>query len=119
VINVGYNVDTKENQISTEGGPPGDLASARAHWVARGTIVWDVVGSPKYSYALHYNPEGAVSLASGALSGGQRLPLSLTSAGPGNALQNFPHLLGLPTLRLAEADLTEVPEILRGQAVSP
>ncbi|MBX0331387.1 pullulanase-type alpha-1,6-glucosidase [Oscillochloris sp. ZM17-4] len=114
-IYFGYDVNTGNVTISTEGAPRGDLSKARAHWVGRDTIVWDVIGSPAYSYALFADPAGAISLGPTSVSGGRRIDLSFSSAGPADALQAFPQLAGFSALKLGAADLPLVPELLRGQ----
>jgi hypothetical protein len=91
----GFDGATKAITISTEGAPRGSLGAALAHWLTRDTLVWDVIGSPKYSYALHYDPAGAMTLGAKGVEGGQTISLTFTSSGPGAAmLKKFPHLTG-------------------------
>lgn len=116
-IYVGYNVNTNTITVSTEGAPRGDLSKARAYWLAGDKLAWNVLGSPKYRYTLHYDPDGAIALEPTAVAGGQSIPLTFISAGPGDALKRFPHLAGFSAFTVAEADLPKVPEILRGQVV--
>ncbi|MFN8596270.1 MAG: pullulanase-type alpha-1,6-glucosidase [Anaerolineae bacterium] len=112
----GFDGATKTITISTEGAPRGSLGTAMAHWLTRDTIVWNVIGSPKYNYALHYDPSGAMTLGAKGIEGGQTISLTFTSAGPGEALlKKFPHLTGYSTLKLDAADVAKVPEILKGQ----
>lgn len=114
-IYVGYDVNTETVSLSTTGAPRGNLARAKAYWVAADTIVWDVLGSPRYSYELHSAPTGGLQLAAEGIAGGTSLPLGFTSAGPGAALERFPHLAGFSALKLDSANLAQVPALLQGQ----
>ncbi len=115
-IYFGFEAATKQLAISTEGAPRGNLASAQAHWVTRAAVLWNVVGSPKYTYALHYDPTGAMTLGPNGIVGGQEIPLTYERGGPGEGVfQKFPHLAGYTTLKLNETDLAKVADILKGQ----
>jgi len=117
-IYFGYDAAKKQLTISTEGAPKGSLAKLRAHWVSRDTILWNVVGSPKYSYALHYSSEAALALDATGITGGAEIPLAYNKSGPGGALlKKFPHLGGYTALKLNPDDLPtlRVPDILKGQ----
>jgi len=50
-IYFGYDMVKKELIISTTGAPKGSLAKQKAVWVNQDTILWNIVGSPKYQYA--------------------------------------------------------------------
>ncbi|MEK7785930.1 MAG: DUF3372 domain-containing protein, partial [Chloroflexota bacterium] len=115
-VYIGFNTATHEIVVSTEGAPKGNLNKQQAHWVSRDTILWNIVGSPKYTYELHYSPEAALKLEVGTLAGGAVLPLTFTVAGPGQDLiKRFPHLGSYTTLKLNPADVTRAPDILKGQ----
>jgi pullulanase-type alpha-1,6-glucosidase len=102
--------------ISTEGAPKGNITVPRAHWVAKDAILWNVIGSPKYTYELHYSPDGVLEQSASGISGGEMLPLTFASSGPGaGVFEQFPHLQGFSALKLAAADLDKVPAILKGQ----
>ncbi|MCI0672762.1 MAG: pullulanase-type alpha-1,6-glucosidase [Myxococcaceae bacterium] len=100
----------------------GSLATARAHWVDRGRIVWPLPGAlAGQSFRLYHSATGAVSVDAEAetISGGTRVDLTLTST-PWAASANgsrFPHLNGAPVLTLPEAALSSAPAWLRGQVV--
>ncbi len=115
-IYFGFNASKGELLVSDEGAPRGNLAKLMAHWVTRDTILWNVAGSPSYSYKLHYAPQAGLALKPGGISGGQEFELTYQKDGPGSAVfERFPHLQGLTTLTLSEADLAQVPELLTGQ----
>lgn len=114
-IYIGFDAASKELTISTEGAPRGSLSSARAYWVAKDTIVWNVTGSPRYSYKLHYDPEAALKLEPGKIVGGQTIDLTFSPAGAGAALEKFPHLAGFSALKLPPDSLDLLSEILKGQ----
>ena len=117
-VYIGFNSTTREIVVSTEGAPRGNLDKARAYWVNRDTLVWNVIGSPKYSYELHYAPQATPALGVSEITSGQMLPLTFTTAGPGQAvLQKFPHLAGFTALKLSPDAIANVPEMLKGQIV--
>jgi pullulanase-type alpha-1,6-glucosidase len=89
---------------------------ASAHWVARQTLVWDIAGSPTYNYTLHFAPDCTLQLGKDGITGGQMLPLSFASFGPGQpVLEKFPHLAGLTTLRLRPEHAAQAPYLLKCQ----
>jgi pullulanase-type alpha-1,6-glucosidase len=103
--------------ISTEGAPRGNIARQQAIWVNRDTIVWNTVGSPKYTYFLHYDPAGALKAGPQGIDGGQTISLTFATAGPGSdVLKNNPYLAGFSAFKLGAADLDKVPEIVKGQS---
>jgi pullulanase-type alpha-1,6-glucosidase len=112
----GYSPERHSLFVSTEGAPRGNIAAAQAHWVRRDLILWNVPGVGSYRYFLHADPNGALTLEPGAIRGGTEFELRFERGGPGDEVfQQFPHLAGFSTFRLAEADLARVPELLRGQ----
>jgi pullulanase-type alpha-1,6-glucosidase len=115
-IYFGYDTVKKEFLISTEGAPRGSLSKQKAHWVSRDTVLWNTVGSPKYSYALVYSPEAALELTADGLVGGTEIPLTYEKAGADSAIKaRFPHLAALTALKLSAADLSKVPEALKSE----
>ncbi len=93
---------------------PGNIALSTAHWVAADTIAWDVDTELPDSYQLHYGD--SLRLTPQGVAGGESIELALDESGLGNEiLQKFPHLRGFQALRLNEADLDLVPQILQGQ----
>ena len=112
----GYDGGTHMLTISTEGAPKGDLRKARAHWVAKDTISWNVIGSPKYRYSLFYDPGGKLDLRAAGITGGTELPLAFSRSGPGDAvIKQFPHLGSFTALKLPPDALANLPAILKGQ----
>ncbi|MGQ0603671.1 MAG: pullulanase X25 domain-containing protein, partial [Anaerolineales bacterium] len=112
----GYTAESEELLVSTEGAPRGNLQLAQAHWVSEGVILWNVAGSPGNRYSLHYSPEAALALVATGIAGGTEIPLTFVGSGPADEiLERFPHLKGLTTLRLPEAELANVAEMVRGQ----
>ncbi len=102
--------------ISTEGAPRGNLAKLQAMWVNRDTLMWNTVGSPKYTYFLHYDPNGALKSGPQGIEGGPAISLTFTSAGPGaEVLKQNPYLAGFSAFKLDPADLLKIPEIVKGQ----
>jgi pullulanase-type alpha-1,6-glucosidase len=111
-----YDLANEELYISTTGAPKGNLNAQKAIWVNQDTILWDVIGSSRYQYALVYSPVAALELTADGISGGTEIPLTYTESGPDDeVLTQNPHLKGYSTFKLAEDDLADVPEMLRGQ----
>ena len=104
--------------LSTEGAPKGNLSRLSAHWVRRDTILWNITGLPRHTYALYYSTNAELVLSETGISGGLEIPLTYAPGGVDAATAaRFPHLGAYTTLKLAEADLANVSEALRGQAV--
>ncbi len=115
-IYFGYDTVKNEFTINTDGAPKGNLTSLASHWVRRDTILWNVTGSPRYTYSLFYSPDAALELTADGILGGVEIPLTYMSAGPDADIKTkFPHLASYTTLRLADADLAKVPEALKGE----
>jgi pullulanase-type alpha-1,6-glucosidase len=102
--------------ISTEGAPRGNIAKQQAMWVNADTIVWNTVGSPKYTYFLHYDPNGELESTPQGITGGQSISLTFSTAGPGgDVFKRNPYLTGFSAFKLNPADLAKIPEIVKGQ----
>lgn len=96
----------------------GDLSLAQAHWVSEDTIAWDVEYAADNAYALHYAPDGGITLENGVITGGQSIPLTYDPAGLSDAVKvKFPHLAAFAAFKIGADDLAKVPEILKGQFV--
>ena len=94
----------------------GDLSKQRAHWVSDDTIAWPIEGGAANSYALHYDPDGAMAIEEGVLAGGSSVELTYDAAGLSNELrEQFPHLADFTALKIDAADLDKIPDILKGQ----
>jgi pullulanase len=96
---------------------PGNLSRARAHWVCEDTIAWTpAANAATASFALHYAPDGGLTLGPEGVHGGQRIPLSYDPAGlTAEEKARFPHLAGYAALRLPADRLADVPAALMGQ----
>ncbi len=116
VIYFEYNMETKTLKIA-QGEPKGDLTTQKAYWVLSDTIAWNLDPAEAVSFELHYAPEGGMSIEPTGLEGSAgALSLSLDDSGQRPAVQTrFPHLKNHLALKIAEADMALVPEILRGQ----
>ncbi len=94
-----------------------DLTKARAHWVARGTILWAVPRVAGARYALHYSSSGGLAAEARGITGGKSLKLTAASAVPEALQQRFPHLARLTAVSLAKPDLSKAAALLKGQLV--
>jgi pullulanase len=112
----GLDPKTQALTISTEGAPRGNLTKQQALWVNADTIVWNTIGSPKYTYFLHYDPNGQLKSTPQGIEGGQSISLTFSNAGPGgDVFQRNPYLTGFSAFKLDPADLAKIPEIIKGQ----
>jgi pullulanase len=87
------------------------LPHARAHWLTRDTIAWNLAASPGYSYRLHSgeSEERPPSVRS-------HFSLALAPAGLSRGLrEKYPHLASCAALILGAGDLAHVPELLKSQ----
>jgi pullulanase-type alpha-1,6-glucosidase len=96
---------------------PGNLSRARAHWVCEDTIAWNPgAAAASALFALHYAPDGGLTLGPDGVRGGQSIPLVYDPAGLSAEVRaRFPHLASYAALRLPADRLAEVPAALRGQ----
>ena len=115
-IYFGYDMVKKELVLSTTGAPKGSLAKQKAIWVNRDTLLWNVVGSPLYSYSLYYSPDASLVLTSDGITGGTELPLSYSKSGPGgDVFELHPYLAGFSAFKIAASDFDKLPAALRSQ----
>ncbi|MBI5353271.1 MAG: pullulanase-type alpha-1,6-glucosidase [Chloroflexi bacterium] len=115
-IYFGYDTVKKETVISTEGAPKGSLSKLRAHWVSRDTILWNVVGSPKYTYSLYYSPDATLELSADGIQNGTEIPLTYSKSGAkAEIIDRFPHLGAYTALTVDEANWGAESEALKGQ----
>jgi len=116
---VTYN--SADNQINiTVGGAAGpavgNLLFAAAHWVSADTVAWNIARIPGAEYRLYYSANGTLELTDEGITGGDYITLRANRAGLSDEqIAQFPHLADFTTLKIAEDDLGNVPEILRGQ----
>jgi pullulanase len=101
----------------------GSLATARAHWVDPGTIVWPMTGTSTLlagqKFRLYHSPTAGLSVDSeaGTVSGGTAVDLTFTGTKwtPADNGGRFPHLKGDWVLTVPEAVRSSAADILRGQ----
>ena len=115
-IYFGYDMVKKELVLSTTGAPRGSLAKQKAVWVNQDTMMWNIVGSPRYSYALFYSPEASLALTADGIAGGIEIPLAYSKSGPGgDVFEMHPNLAGYSAFKIDAADFAEIPEAVRSQ----
>ncbi len=103
--------------IGPAGGPHGNLSKAKAHWVSRDTIAWNVAGfQPDWTVKLHHAFDGGLVLGAGGVTGGVEIPLSYDPAGLSDEIKAlFPHLAAFKAFKIPSAQLAEVPQALESQ----
>jgi pullulanase-type alpha-1,6-glucosidase len=92
-----------------------NLRRQKAHWLTRDTLAWDpgAVGDGAAFY-LSYAADGGLSADEQGITGGEAIQLSPAELSA--ALKTkFPHLASLPAFHIDAADLSRVPDALRGQ----
>jgi pullulanase-type alpha-1,6-glucosidase len=91
-------------------------AKQKAYWLTANTLGWNILASPTLTYTLHYDPNGGLSVSGDVINGGLSIQLTLDESGlPAAVKTKFPHLKDLTALKVAEADLPKVKEILKGE----
>jgi pullulanase len=115
-IYFGYDAVKNELVISTTGAPKGSLTKLQAHWVNQDTLLWNIVGSPKYSYSLYYSPDATLSLTSSGISGGEEIPLNYSKSGHGgDVFQRYPYLGGYTAFKISLDDFGKISEAVKSQ----
>ena len=112
-----YDSHTHVLTVAVGGVLPGNLATAKAHWVTPDTIAWNQ-GLPETGtfIRLHADPAGGLALAPDGVSGGVSWDLTVDPAGlPADVLARFPQLAGFTALKLPPDAVAAAPDILRGQ----
>ncbi|WP_224361521.1 pullulanase-type alpha-1,6-glucosidase [Hyalangium versicolor] len=114
-----WNSTNKKMTIKPANAATGDILLARAYWVARDTLAWapQAASIPAdATFRLHYEPDGAMRLTDTGIQGGTSIALQQDPAGLSNELkQRFPYLASALALKIPEAELSKVPQILQGQ----
>jgi pullulanase len=111
-----YDMVKKELVLSTAGAPKGSLAKQKAVWANMDTVMWNVVGSPRYSYALFYSPDASLALMADGITGGVEIPLAFSNSGPGgDVFEMHPNLAGYSAFKIAHPDFNKIPEAVRSQ----
>jgi pullulanase len=113
-----FSYDAASHVLTVSQGRAADvnLRRQKAHWLTRDTLVWDpgAVGDGA-AYHLHYAEDGGLAADAGGITGGGGT-IELTPAELSAALQaKYPHLASLPAFHIGAADLSQVPDALRGQ----
>ena len=93
--------------------PVGNIAEARAYWLAEDTLAWNVAADSIVK--LHYSAAAGLAIGAGGLGGGDTIDLSRDGVVSGAIADKFRHLAGLPVYRIAASDLALVPQILKSQ----
>ncbi len=114
-----YNAAKHQLEVHSEGAPHGDLTKALAQWASKDTIAWKVGPYAKgISFALHYDPNGAMKLTAKGVEGGQQIPLTYGFGGLNTKIVlKSPQLNGYTSLKIGTADLAKIPDILKGQLI--
>jgi pullulanase-type alpha-1,6-glucosidase len=106
-----YELATHVLTVSAGIAPP-DLRSARAQWLRRDVLAFDVPAGAA-SYRLFHAPEGGLAATADGVTGGESLPLTLDPAGlPAELAERYPHLAAYEALRVPA---TAVGDLLTGQ----
>jgi pullulanase len=118
-IYFGYDEMKEEFTISTSGAPKGSLANQKAIWVNQDTVMWNVVGSPRFSYSLFHSPDASIELTADGVRNGVEIPLVFRAAGPGgDVFTRNPYLNGYSAFKIDPDDFGKIPDAVRGQVVA-
>ncbi|MBB4910843.1 pullulanase-type alpha-1,6-glucosidase [Actinophytocola algeriensis] len=109
-VSFSYDPTSHVVSVSAVGAP--DLRLARAQWLRRDVLAFDVPAGAA-DFRLFHAPEGGLVATSEGVSGGESLPLALDPAGlPAELAGRFPHLAAYEALRVPR---TAVGDLLTGQ----
>lgn len=102
--------------VGDVGGPKGNLAEQRAHWVSENIIIWPLEHEAGNSYTFHYDPRGNVfSLGPEGVTSAATAVLTPIDALPEEIVTKFPHLQNGTALQFDTDDLGFVKIALKGQ----
>ena len=111
-----WDSESKIMTILAEGAPTGNLGEATAYWLAPDLIATKLEAEAGMTFTLHHDPAAALELTETGINGGTTISLTPDAAGiPADIAAKFPHLAGLTALRLPADQVSQVPDILRGQ----
>jgi pullulanase-type alpha-1,6-glucosidase len=113
-----YELESNVLTVTTgAGAAPPDLTQARAHWLERDLIAWDLPAEAEHwTFRLHHAPKGGLAVDAEAVTGGASVPLTRDMDGlPDSVGSQFPHLASYDALRLADKDAKQVEDLLTGQ----
>ena len=118
-IYFGYDEAKQQAIISTTGAPKGTLSKQNAIWVNRDTVMWNVVGSPTYSYSLFYSPGATMELTAEGVKNGVEIPLTFSKSGPGgDVFTQNPYLNGFSAFKIFPNDFEKIPNAIKGQVAA-
>lgn len=100
-------------------GADADLSKAKAVWIDRDTVAWNLTPSAASHYALAFSEKGDIAYAKGDLTGDIRLVRLTAGAGLTDAQKaKWPHLASYAALKVDPRDADLVRGALRGQVVA-
>lgn len=115
-IYFGYDEVKDQTIVSTTGAPKGSLSKLKAIWVNQDTLLWNIVGSPKYSYSIFNSPDATLELTADGVNNGNEIPLTFIKSGPGgDVFERNPYLNGYSAFKISAKDFTEIPDAVKGQ----
>ena len=118
-IYFGYDDVKKETTISTTGAPKGSLSKLKAIWVNQDTVMWSVVGSPKFTYSIFYSPDATLELTADGVQNGTEIPLTFSKSGPGgDVFERNPYLNGYSAFKINANDFAKIPDAVKGQVAA-
>jgi len=96
-----------------------DLTSAKAQWLTRGLVAWNVAGSATHAYSLRFANDGGITAGPGGISGGRTIRLTWDPAGLSEEEKAaYPHLAAYSAFRVDPRDAALIGGALRGQIVA-
>ncbi|MFC5288114.1 pullulanase-type alpha-1,6-glucosidase [Actinokineospora guangxiensis] len=81
-----------------------DLGQAKAVWVSKDKLVWDVPVAATDGYHVRYDAAGGIKLENGAVVGGKHLRLVPAGRLSGDLAAKFPHLADKPVFGVRDTD---------------
>ncbi|MFG1705755.1 pullulanase-type alpha-1,6-glucosidase [Nonomuraea sp. M3C6] len=97
-------------------GADADLTKARAHWIDRDTVAWQV--EPSLRHSLAFSEQGDIACDQGDLTGSLRIIRLAAGALSDEQRRAWPHLASHTALKVDPRDADLVRQALRGQIVA-
>ncbi|MFH8562452.1 pullulanase-type alpha-1,6-glucosidase [Streptomyces sp. NPDC017988] len=97
-----------------------DLTKARAQWIDRDTVAWDLPDAAATTHEVVYAPDGRLTARDGRLSGaGRHIRLSQAEGGLTDAQrEKYPHLKDYAAFTVDPRDRDQVRRALTGQVIA-
>ncbi|HTQ79536.1 MAG TPA: pullulanase-type alpha-1,6-glucosidase, partial [Thermoanaerobaculia bacterium] len=112
-----YDGTSHKLTIGAKNAPKGNLNLAKAIWVTGDTLAWNFGPvQPGQTFKLSWSSSAGLGLDANGVTGGSSINLTYDPAGLSAATKaKFPYIASYNAFRISAGDLSQVPDILKGQ----